>query len=290
VHGLRMIEEAIPAVAIEEVDNGEDVVKDEFTSVLPPGKSIILLVEDRKDMRDYIVSVLQGMYHVVEAGNANEGFAKATELIPDVIISDVMMPGKNGLELCRELKADMRTSHVPVMLLTAKSSPEDRISGLETAADVYLTKPFIPQELELHLRNLIASRQKIKDFYSYHRRIEPSKMSFNSMDEKFLETFIGHLETHYSKESFSVEQLADLMNLSRSQVHRKLIALTGQAPNRLIRTYRLKKAYDMVAGNAATIGEIAFTVGFGSPAYFTKCFVEEFGTTPGDVRNRAVNA
>ena len=247
---------------------------------------ILLLVEDRKDMRDYIASILESHYEVITSSNADDGWKQATTRIPDIIISDVMMPGKNGLEFCSELKKDIRTSHIPVMLLTAKSSPEDRLSGLETAADVYLTKPFIPQELELHVRNLIASRNKLKDFYSRHRRIEPANMSFNSVDEQFLQQFVRHLEAHFSQESFNVEQLADLMNLSRSQIHRKLTALTGQAPNRLIRTYRLKRAYDMVSQHAASISEIAYAVGFGSPAYFIKCFAEEFGVTPGEVRNR----
>jgi len=201
-----------------------------------------------------------------------------------------MMPGKSGLEFCAELKADRRTSHIPVLLLTAMSSPEDRISGLETEADVYLTKPFIPQELELILHNLVVSRKKIRTFYSAHQRIEPSLLASNSIDQQFLKDFIALLETHYAEESFSVEQLADLLNLSRSQLHRKLIALTGQAPNRLIRTFRLNKAYDQVSVHAATISEIAFSVGFGSPAYFTKCFVEEFGVTPGEVMNRNTKA
>ena len=251
---------------------------------------ILLLVEDRKDMRQYIASLLYKQYHVLEAADAFDGFTQAAEHIPDIVISDVMMPGKNGLELCRELKTDIRTSHIPVILLTAKSSTEDRLSGLETEADIYLTKPFIPEELELHLRNLIASRKRLKDFYQQHRRIEPSKMAFNSMDEKFLEAIIQHLETNYQDENFSVEQLASLMALSRSQLHRKLIALTGQVPNRLIRTYRLKKAFDMVSNHVASIAEIGYKVGFNSPAYFTKCFEEEFGHTPSEIRNRAINA
>ena len=249
-------------------------------------KPIILLVEDRMDMREYILSLLRPHYQVEEAANAAVGWNKALDLVPDIIISDVMMPGKSGLEFCAELKADRRTSHIPVLLLTAMSSPEDRISGLETEADVYLTKPFIPQELELILHNLVVSRKKIRAFYSTHQRIEPSVMASNSIDQQFLEEFIAHLESHYAEESFSVEQLADLLNLSRSQLHRKLIALTGQPPNKLIRTFRLKKAYDQVSVHAATISEIAFGVGFGSPAYFTKCFVEEFGVTPGEVMNR----
>jgi len=253
-------------------------------------KPIILLVEDRQDMREYILSLLQTHYHVEEAPNAKVGWAKAIDLVPDIVISDVMMPGKSGLEFCAELKADRRTSHIPVLLLTAMSSPEDRISGLETEADVYLTKPFIPQELELILHNLVVSRKKIRTFYSAHQRIEPSLLASNSIDQQFLKDFIALLETHYAEESFSVEQLADLLNLSRSQLHRKLIALTGQAPNRLIRTFRLNKAYDQVSVHTATISEIAFGVGFGSPAYFTKCFVEEFGVTPGEVMNRNTKA
>src|SRR4030095_286378 len=252
-------------------------------------KPILLLVEDRKDMREYIISLLVSHYKIIEADGASDGFKKAVEFIPDIIISDVMMPRKSGLELCRELKSDIRTSHIPVLLLTTKSSAEDRLSGLETEADVYLTKPFIPEELELNLRNLIASRQKLRALYEHHRQIEPSKMAFNSVDEQFLESFVAQLETHYSEEAFSVEQLAELMHLSRSQLHRKLLALTGQSPNRLIRSFRLKRAHDMVSSHAASIAEISYSVGFGSPAYFTKCFAEEFGLTPVEVRDRLAN-
>lgn len=253
-------------------------------------KPILLLVEDRKDMRQYISSILQRKYHLLEAADAFKGHDLATEYVPDIIISDVMMPGKNGLELCRELKTDVRTCHIPVILLTARSSQEDRLSGLETEADIYLTKPFIPEELELHVRNLVNSRKKLRDYFQQHRKIEPQKMAFNSVDEKFLENLLTQLEANYMDEQFTVEQLAALVNLSRSQLHRKLISLTGQAPNRLIRTFRLKKAYDMVSQQAASIAEIGFHVGFSSPAYFTKCFEEEFGLTPSEVKNKAMNA
>ena len=251
-------------------------------------KPILLLVEDRKDMREYVKSILQTSFQIIEASNANVGWMKALEHIPDIVISDVMMPGRSGLEFCSELKSDVRTSHIPVLLLTAKSAAEDRLSGLETQADVYLTKPFIPDELELHLRNIIASRKKLRAFYANHRRIEPEKMSFNSLDEQFLGTITKQMEAHYAEESFSVEQLAEQLNLSRSQLHRKLKALTGQSPNQLIRTFRLMRAYDMIKSNTATIAEIAFSVGFGSPAYFNKCFLEEFKMTPGDVKKKGV--
>lgn len=284
-HGMHVLEvqhetisapQTIPVVDKELATNGE----------MP----IVLLVEDRKDMREYITALLRRNYHVIEAPDAFQGREKAMEHIPDIIISDVMMPRKNGLELCRELKTDMRTSHIPVILLTAKSSPEDRLSGLETEADIYLTKPFIPEELELHLRNLIASRRKIREFYASHHRIEPAKMSFNSVDAQFLDELSKQLELNHPDETFGVEQLADLMHLSRSQLNRKLTALTGHSPNKLIRTYRLKRAYDMISSNTATISEIAFNTGFSSAAYFNKCFVEEFGSTPGEIRNKHANS
>jgi CheY-like chemotaxis protein len=164
---------------------------DEMLAPINGEKPIILLVEDRKDMREYILSLLRPHYQVEEAANAAIGWNKAIDLIPDIVISDVMMPGKSGLEFCAELKADRRTSHIPVLLLTAMSSPEDRISGLETEADVYLTKPFIPQELELILHNLVVSRKKIRAFYSANQRIEPSLMASNSIDQQFLEEFIA---------------------------------------------------------------------------------------------------
>ena len=272
-----------------EVTSMDELINENTEAKATKKKSIVLLVEDRKDMREYITTLLRENYHVMAVSNADEGLSQAINHIPDVIISDVMMPGRSGLELCRELKTDTRTSHIPVMLLTAKSSTEDRISGLETEADVYLTKPFIPEELELHLRNLIASRRKLNAFFGKHRRIEPAKMSFNSVDEKFLESLKTHLERHYMEERFSVEELAELMNLSRSQLHRKLNVLTGQAPNKLIRTFRMSRAKAMIESHSGTIAEIAYSVGFGSPAYFTKCFTEEYGHTPMEIMNHPVD-
>lgn len=280
---LPVSNEEVPVSETEikpEVDRNPSIIKNEE-------KPLLLLIEDGDDMRKYLRHFLQEEFAVIEAPNADEGWTRALNETPDVVISDVMMPGKSGLEFCRQLKTDVRTSHIPVILLTAKAADEDRISGLETEADVYLTKPFIPEELLLNLHNILKSREKLRSHFTEHRKIEPAKMTFNSLDEQFLKRLQEQLEAHFSDDQFSVEKLADNLNMSRSQLHRKVRSLTGEAPTQLIRTFRLSRAREMINSHAATIAEISFAVGFASPAYFSKCFLEEFKATPTEIRDRS---
>ena len=248
-------------------------------------KPMLLLVEDNEDVMRYIKDVFQDDYTVLEAIDGEEGIDMALEQVPDMIISDVMMPKKDGYEVCNTLKKDERTSHIPIILLTAKASLQNKIEGLETQADDYVIKPFVPQELKLRVKNLIASRKKLQEKYKHEMILKPSEITVNSVDQSFLENIMNVVEDNIGNEEFSVEQLGQIIGMSRSQLHRKLKALLDQAPNQFIRSFRLRRAHNLLSQNAASTSEIAYQVGFGSPSYFTKCFREQYGYTPSDVQN-----
>lgn len=257
-------------------------------------KPIVLLIEDNDDVRNYVRSIMEKDYLILEAADGVEGLEKARNHIPDLIISDVMMPEMDGYELCRRLKKDEKTSHVPVILLTAKTSVDSRITGLETEADMYLSKPFVPKELMVCVNNLIHSRKKLRERYNREVRLKPSEISFNSVDEQFLQRLLKVVEEHFTDPDFSVEQLGREVGMSRSQIHRKLHALTNESSSRFIRSFRLQRAMEMLQQKAGTVSEISYQVGFNSPSYFNKCFLEHFGKTPssvlgkGSAQNKAV--
>jgi signal transduction histidine kinase/DNA-binding response OmpR family regulator len=244
---------------------------------------ILLLVEDNEDVRVYIRTILSADYTIVEAVNGEEGLLQAYEHIPDIIISDVMMPKMNGYEVCRMLKQDERTSHIPVILLTAKASVHSRIEGLETKADLYLSKPFVPRELHLCLKNLVQSRIRLRERYQKQLVLKPSELAVNSVDEMFLERLMQVMEVNYDNEEFTVEQLSQEIGISRSQLHRKLEALTNESSSQFIRKFRLQRAMELLKKNHASISEIAYMVGFGSPSYFNRCFLKQYGVTPSSV-------
>jgi signal transduction histidine kinase/ligand-binding sensor domain-containing protein/DNA-binding NarL/FixJ family response regulator len=256
-------------------------VTQESSSELP----LVLIVEDNADVRGYINEYLRSGYRVIEARNGLEGVAEAREQIPDLIISDVMMPKMDGYELCRVLKLDERTSHIPIVLLTAKAGTESKIEGLETGADDYLVKPFDAKELLVRVRNLIELRRKLRERFSASQVLKPGEIAVTSMDDTFLQKVMAVVESHIGDENFSVEHLGKEVGMSRSQVHRKLTALTGQAPSEFIRYMRLHRAKDLLTKKAGTVSEIAYMVGFSGVSYFTKCFQEQFGALPSEVKN-----
>lgn len=248
--------------------------------------SLVLLVEDNEEVREYVHNILRTDYRMVASSNGEEGFDKALDLIPDLVISDVMMPLMNGYELCEKLKSDEKTSHIPVILLTAKASVEDRIIGFEQKADDYLAKPFVPKELQVRVSNLIESRHKIREKFSKEFIFKPGELEVKSMDESFLEKLKGEVEKNLDNEQLGVLDIAASMSMSRSQLLRKLKALTNLAPNEFIRNYRLVRARELIINNAGSTAEIAFNVGFSSPSYFTRCFREYFGTPPSELRQQ----
>lgn len=249
------------------------------------GKPILLVIEDNTDVREYIKTYLVPAYTVLEARDGAEGVEKAKEAIPDLIISDVMMPKIEGYEVCRRLKKDEKTSHVPIILLTAKAAKEDKIGGLGIGADDYLIKPFDSEELLVRVKNLIDSRRKLKEKFGKELvTLAPDQITVAPADEAFITKLKSIIEGKLGNVTFGSDELASHADLTLRQLQRKLKGITDMTPNEFIRSYRLHRAMDLLQKSTSTVSEIAYAVGFGSHAYFTKCFQEQFGTTPSEVR------
>jgi signal transduction histidine kinase/ligand-binding sensor domain-containing protein/DNA-binding response OmpR family regulator len=244
-------------------------------------KPILLIVEDNYDMRQYIKGSLDNKYLIEEAVNGEQGLRKAEKTIPDLIISDMMMPKMDGNELTRILKSNEKTSHIPVILLTARSGHENKLAGLETGADDYLTKPFDLRELHVRIENLIKIRRKLQEkFRKLENVLNISGGKGISLDEQFIIKVMDVIDKHISDENFSIEEFGSEVGMSRTQFHRKIRAVTGKPASMFLRSVRLARAKKMIEEQRGNISEIAYSVGFSSPSYFTKCYREEFGHSP----------
>ena len=241
----------------------------------------ILVIEDHPDVRNFIKSQLVSTFTVYEAENGNAGIKMAKEKMPDLIISDVMMPGKNGYQVCTELKTNIETSHIPVILLTARSGSEDKLEGLESGADDFLLKPFDSNELEVRVKNLIKLRKQLRARFSKAVQIKPTEVSVNSMDQVFMEKAMLSIENHMSNEDFNVDILAKEIGMSQTNLNRKLRSLIDQSTSQFIKSIRLQRAADLLKANSGSVSEIAFQTGFKSAAYFTSTFKKQFGISPG---------
>lgn len=244
----------------------------------------LLIVEDNRDVREYVRSIFDDRYEVSEAEDGMEGVTKALDLLPDLIISDVMMPRLNGIELCRQLKGNMATSHIPIILLTAKASEAHQQEGLQTGADDYIAKPFNSELLELKVNNIVRSRQKLQHKLRQSLILEPGDFTFNSPDEAFLKQAIGIIEKHLANSDFNVHVFIEEMGMSRSVVYRKIKALTDQSTIDFIKETRLKKAAQILADPSRNISEVAYGTGFNDVKYFRNCFKEQFGMSPSSYR------
>ncbi len=243
-------------------------------------KFIILVVDDSPGIREYIGRALEPTYTVAEAVNGREGIQKAKDIIPDLIISDIMMPEIDGYELCNTLKKEIETSHIPIILLTAKASEENIIQGLETGADDYITKPFNTKILCTRIKNLIELRRQLQMKIQRQKDFLPDEIAVSSMDETFLNEFQEIVEKNLSDPDFNILQLSKKLYMGRTSLFRKIEALTGQTPNQFIQAYRLQRAAQLLKANFGNITQVAFKVGFSSSAYFTKCFKEKFHQLP----------
>ncbi|HMQ47233.1 MAG TPA: response regulator [Saprospiraceae bacterium] len=270
-----------PLVPIE-----QNTVQPQKSSPFPSTEQrpVVLIVEDNRDVSQYIQDTLSEKYQIWTAYDGKKGLEKALEITPDLIISDVMMPEMDGREFCRHLKQDDKTSHIPIIILTARAGQEDKLEGLEIGVDDYLVKPFDGRELQIRVSNLLQQRQKLQ---SHYRRVfsafMPTEVKAESMDSVFLQKVKECIETNLDDEHFSVVELSVQVGMSRSQLHRKLSALTGFSPNEIIRNMRLERAKQLLEQKAANVSEIAYLCGFSSPAYFIKCFRDHFGKTPGEI-------
>ncbi len=248
-------------------------------------EQVVLVVEDNPDVRKFIVDSVGNSYQTIEAENGRIGLEVATEQVPDLIISDVMMPEMDGFEFCKKSKQDNRTSHIPVILLTAKAGVDNKIEGLETGADDYLAKPFNTRELLTRIKNLISIRQQLQLKYAETRDVEVLPNKENQFITRLKEIIAQHLD----EEQFSMDDLGKEMGMSRTQIHRKLKALTNKSTSHFIRVFRLEKAMSLLKNEDYNISEVAYMVGFSTPAYFSTCFTEQYGYAPSEVKNQSVS-
>lgn len=245
--------------------------------------NILLIVEDNADLRQYIRSVFEQDYRIVEAIDGQDGIEKALEIIPDIIVSDLMMPRLDGFGFCNLLKTNEKTNHIPVVMLTAKANIESRIEGFELGADDYLTKPFNREELLVRVRNLIKQRELLRQKYDKHSvGFMPIESQGNSVEEKFLARAKKVVENNLSDSEFDVEKFASEMDMTPVVLRRKLKAILNQTVTEFVRRYRLQIAAELLTKRSGTVSEIAYQVGFESLSYFTRVFQEEFGTNPSD--------
>lgn len=274
----------------ETIFSGSDVP--ETASALGDGdvsKPELLLVEDNDDVADYIISSINTHYRIIRAENGQAGVDLALESIPDLILTDVMMPLKDGYELCDTLKKSPATSHIPIVMLTARAGTDDRISGLRRGADAYLTKPFQQEELEVVLGNLLESRRRLRAYYS-RSAMEPSKPGTTPVEENeslenvFLQKLRSALEGQWGNNPSSMEAIYHEMGMSRSSLHRKMVALTGMSVTRYDRSLRLTRARQLLVTTPMSISEVAYAVGFDDPKYFSRLFSEEFEHSPTEFR------
>ncbi len=252
------------------------------TKNLPKTSQKLLIVEDDSEVRAYLQSLFQADFKVELAENGEIGLKKANKFQPDLILSDVMMPLLDGISFCQNIKSNIKTSHIPVILLTASTSSENRIEGLKSGADDYITKPFNPKELQLKVQNLLNARLQIKDKFARILNLEPRTVTISSADENFLKNAMDVIEKHIENPDFSINQFAYELAVSRPLLFRKIKAITNLTPNNFIKTIRLKRAAQILGQKKLNVAEIAYKVGFKNPRYFSKCFQKQFAQTPSE--------
>ncbi len=244
---------------------------------------LILIVEDNDDLRSYLKVSLMTEYRIAEAENGREGFAKALELIPDVVLTDIMMPEVDGIELCSMVKGTDETCHIPVILFSALSALETKLTGLRTGADDYVVKPFSKQELVLRIGNLLKPKETLRDSFRNEYLNQESDNTEVPTEDPFILKAQEVLSENFSREDFDVSMMFEVLGVSRSSLHRKLKAVSGLSATQFIRTYRMKKAMALLRIGSYSVKEVGYAVGFSSANYFTRCFTEHFGVPPSSV-------
>jgi signal transduction histidine kinase/CheY-like chemotaxis protein len=271
--GSEPVLEILPAIISPNTDSHNPKIIDEE-------KPLVLLIEDHQELRDFVQQLLVDKYRVLIAADGNEGIILAQEQIPNLIITDLMMPHVDGYEVSATLKKDVKTSHIPIIILTAKADLDSRIRGIETGADAYLGKPFEKRELFALMENLISVRNQLREHYSKQDLWFSDALSMPSIERDFITRVRNAVESHLNEEGYSADQLARDIGLSRTQLHRKLKDLINQSPGELIRIVRLQYAHELLQRRVATVAEVAYMVGFGSPASFSASFSRHFGFAP----------
>ena len=273
------IEQLVEPSSAEEVPNQARHI-DELIQPYQTDKPEVLIIDDNIDIRTYLRSVLSEKYNVSEAADGKAGLELARKIVPDIVLSDIMMPVMDGLAFCQQLKTDKAISHIPVILLTARSLDEQRAEGYEHGADAYLSKPFSLRLLFSRIDNLIQSRKKLNQTWS--KGVEDDEIGniSNEIDKSFLKQLRKIIQENLANSDLSVEQIGDEIGLSRVQLYRKVKALTGYSPVEIVRKARLTRARHLLQTTERTVSEVAYAVGFSTPSYFSKCYKDEFGENP----------
>ena len=264
----------------------EDLIDMQEVHEVAPVRSTILVVDDNDDFRTFMKDSLKGEFIVQEAAHGKEAWESILDSLPDMIISDVMMPEMDGCELCRLVKSDLRTSHIPLILLTARTAEEHKLEGLETGADDYITKPFNFEILMLRIRKLMERREAAREAFRQQIEVKPSDITITSLDEKLIQKAIKYVEDNISSSELSVEEMSKSLGMSRVHLYKKLLSITGKTPIEFIRTIRLKRAAQLLRESQLNISEVAYQVGFNNPKYFSKYFKEEFGMLPSTYQDK----
>ena len=281
---------------VKEVHKSEDDSTQTSAVESEDGKPIILIVEDNRDIREYVRSSFEEMYEVLTAADGKEGWDIAQNQIPNIIISDIMMPVMDGIELCRHIKEDMRTSHIPVILLTAKDTLQDKEEGYAAGADSFITKPFSARLLNSRINNILENRRKIAgvitsipETESEQKNIENERNNLNKLDQEFLDKVTAIIEENLSMEKMDVAFIADKMCMSHSTLYRKIKGLTEMSVNEYVRKIKMKKGMELINEGKYSLAEISDLTGFSSVAYFRQCFKDEYGMAPTEYLKRKQN-
>jgi YesN/AraC family two-component response regulator len=256
----------------------------DFDTLLSEHDEIVMIVEDNGDVRSFIAEQLRGEYKILEAANGMEGIALSQGTIPDLIITDLMMPKMDGYAFSKKIRSDEKTSHIPIIMLTAKAGLSPKIEGLELGIDAYLTKPFHVKELQTQVRALIQQRKNLKNQFSTSTYFKPSVVAKSPVDQSFISKAIEVIDNHLADEEYNVEDFAESLNMSVSQINRKLNALVDQPAGTFIRSVRLQRAAELLNQTERRISEISYQVGFGDQAYFSRAFKKQFGKSPSAFR------
>jgi len=253
-----------------------------------PERPVILIAEDNDDLRFYLKDNLLRQFEILEAPNGDTALKMVQKYMPDLIISDIMMPGMDGVELCGRIKTDKTLCHIPLILLTAKSSEQQQLKGLEMGADDYITKPFNFQILEAKVNNILTSRQNMRQVFKHKLQIEPNDITVTSLDEQLMHKVLDLVEKNMANADYTIELMSHDLGMSRTLLYKKILALTGKPPLEFLRLLRLKRAAVLLSRSQLNVSEIAFQVGFNDPKYFSKHFKNEFGVIPSKYINHTI--
>lgn len=263
-------------------DTDEEEITEETTVKEEQRQETILIAEDNTDIRQYLCEELGKSYHILQASNGEEALAILKEQDTDLILTDVMMPVMDGLQLCKQIKQSLRTCHIPVIILSAKTDLKEQLEGLQVGADDYIPKPFSMAMVAAKIKNLFRTRHRAIEHYSHSLEIEPEKVALNPLDEELLKKAMAIVEKNMDNVSFSTDDFAREMCMSRSNLHLKMKALTGESTNDFIRKMRFKQACKLLKEGRLSISEISTMVGFNTPSYFSTCFKKYFGCLPSE--------